>query len=162
MTSMTNRFPALPRAISRRAMLRFAAGAAVWGAIAGTAGAQQVREGDLDGKPVFFNLDRIVVSVFRGKAVDRHEMLLFRLELINTSAITPLERAMPRLRDSFVRIWNRLGSRPDAADKGLDVPEGRRAMLSACDELVGPGLVKAVLVVGQSGRNISLQRGMRS
>jgi hypothetical protein len=35
-------------------------------------------------------------------------------------------------------------------------------MLSACDELVGPGLVKAVLVVGQSGRNISQQPGMRS
>jgi hypothetical protein len=159
---MSNRFPALPRVISRRAMLRSAAGAVAWGGATGSTGAQQMREGDLDGKPVFFNLDRIVVSVFRGKAVERHEMLLFRLELLNTSAITPLERAMPRLRDSFVRIWNRLGSRPDAADKGLDVPAGRRAMLSACDELVGPGLVKAVLVVGQSGRNISQQPGMRS
>jgi hypothetical protein len=131
-------------------------------ASAGTVVAQQVREGDLDGKPVFFNLDRIVVSVFRGREVERHEMLLFRLELLNTSVITPLELAMPRLRDEFVRIWNRLGGRPDAADKGLDVEGGRRSMRAACDELVGPGLVKSVLVVGHSRRNVRQQPGMRS
>jgi hypothetical protein len=89
-------------------------------------------------------------------------MLLFRLELLNTSVITPLELAMPRLRDSFVKIWSRLGGRPDAADKGMDVEAGRRAMIAACDELVGPGLVKAVLVVGHSRRNVRQQPGMRS
>jgi len=126
------------------------------------AGAQSVREGDLDGKPIFIPLDRIVVSVFRGRNVERHEMLLINLELINSSAITPLDLAMPRLRDSFVRIWNRLGSRPDAADKGLDVEAGRRAMQGACDELVGPGRIKNVLIVAHSGRLVRQQPGMRS
>lgn len=123
-------------------------------AAAAPAGAQAPREGDLDGKPVFFPLDRIVISVFRGKSVDRHEMLLLRLELVNTSAITPVELAMPRLRDAFVRIWSRLGARPDAADKGLDFEAGRRAMRAACDEIAGPGLVKAVLLIAHSSRRV--------
>jgi hypothetical protein len=124
--------------------------------------AQTVREGDLFGRPIFVPLDRIVVSVFRGRHVERHEMLLIKLELMNSSAITPLDLAMPRLRDSFVRIWNRLGSRPDAADKGLDVEAGRRAMQAACDELVGLGRIKNVLIVAHSSRLVRQQPGMGS
>ncbi len=123
--------------------------------------AQTVREGDLDGRPIFIPLDRIVVSVFRGRNVERHEMLLIKLELMNSSAITPLDLAMPRLRDSFVRIWNRLGSRPDAADKGLDVEAGRRAMQAACDELVGSGRIKNILIVAHSSRLVRQQPGMQ-
>jgi len=146
--------------IGRRSLASLTAAAFV--CLGGGAQGQTVREGDLDGRPVFVPLDRIVVSVFRGKNVERHEMLLIKLELINTSAITPVDLAMPRLRDSFVRTWNRLGSRPDAADKGLDLEAGRRAMQAACDELVGPGLVKGVLIVAQSSRLVRQQPGMRS
>lgn len=140
--------------LGRRALVASAASVFCVSAAVGTAGAQAVREGDLDGRPVFFPLDRIVISIFRGKTVERHEMLLLRLELLNTSAITPVELAMPRLRDAFVRIWSRLGARPDAAEKGLDFEAGRRAMRAACDEIAGPGLVKAVLLIAHSSRKV--------
>jgi hypothetical protein len=160
MSDMMSFAPRSSRRIGRRGLALSAAAAAA--GLSGVAHGQAVREGDLDGKPVFVPLDRIVVSVFRGRNVERHEMLLIKLELINTSAITPVDLAMPRLRDSFVRTWNRLGARPDAADKGLDLEAGRRAMQAACDELAGPGLVKGVLIVAQSSRLVRQQPGMRS
>ena len=151
------------RSFGRRALASLAVAAGLAIRPASTAWAQQpTREGDLDGKPVFLPLDRIVVSIFRGKTVERHDMLLIKLELINPSAITPVEQAMPRLRDTFVKIWNRLGSRPDAADRALDIEAGRRSMQAACDEMVGPGQVKAVLIVGRSSRLVRQQPGMRS
>jgi hypothetical protein len=152
--AMTQRIQRPGHVASRRRVLACAGSALAGLAFAGTAHAQNVREGDLDGKPVFFPLNRIVISIFRGKTVERHDMLLLRLELMNTSAITPVELAMPRLRDAFVRIWSRLGARPDAADKGLDFEAGRRAMRAACDEIAGPGLVKAVLLIAHSSRRV--------
>jgi hypothetical protein len=151
---MTERIDRPGYAASRRRVLACAGSALAGLALVGAAQAQSVREGDLDGRPVFLPLDRIVISIFRGKSVERHDMLLLRLELVNTSAITPVELAMPRLRDSFVRIWSRLGARPDAAEKGLDFEAGRRAMRAACDEIAGPGLVKAVLLIAHSSRRV--------
>lgn len=150
------------RGIRRRAFASLALIAGLAVRPVSTAMAQVTREGDLDGKPVYLPLDRIVVSVYRGKSVERHEMLLIKLELINPSAITPVDQAMPRLRDTFVKIWNRLGSRPDAADRALDIEAGRRSMQAACDDMVGPGQVKAVLIVGRSSRLVRQQPGMRS
>lgn len=112
-----------------------------------------------DGRPVFMPIDRIVVSVFRGEVVDRHEMLLMSLELANTEAITKVQLAMPRLQDAFIRIWNRVGTAPDAADRGIDVAAGRRAMLAACDRIIGPGNVVGVMMLAQSSRKVKPPAG---
>lgn len=106
------------------------------------------------GRAVFLAIDRIVVSVFRGADIDRHEMLLMKLELSDDNAIATVQDAMPRLRDAFIRSWNILGARPDAAEKGLDVAAGRQRMIAACDQLAGAGLVRNVLIVAQSSRAV--------
>lgn len=110
------------------------------------------------GRPVFLDIDRIVISVFRGKDVDRHEMISMKLELVDDSAIPLVQQAMPRLRDAFIRAWNAMGIEPEAAAKGLDIKTGRQRMLAACDRLVGPGQVRNVLIVAQSSRNVTPTR----
>jgi hypothetical protein len=82
-------------------------------------------------------------------------MLLMKLELSDDNAIATVQDAMPRLRDAFIRSWNSLGARADAAEKGLDVAAGRQRMIAACDQLAGPGLVRNVLIVAQSSRAVA-------
>ena len=103
-------------------------------------------------KPTYLELDRIVVSVFRGNEVVTLVMLALKLELADGGAITPVLEKMPRLRDAFVRDWNSLGARADAADRGLDLAAGKRRMLAACDRILGPDAVKDVLIHGVSQR----------
>ena len=103
-------------------------------------------------KPIYLELDRIVVSVFKGGEVVNLVMLALKLELADDGAITPVVEKMPRLRDAFIREWNALAARPDAADRGLDIEAGKRRMLVACDRVLGPGAVKSVLIQGVSQR----------
>ena len=112
-----------------------------------------------DGRPVFIPLDRILVSVFNGEVVDRHEMLLMSLELSGTEAITKVQLSMPRLQDAFTKIWNRVGTTPGAAERGFDVAAGRAAMLAACDRILGPGNVVAVRMLAQSSRKVKPPAG---
>ncbi len=109
-------------------------------------------------RPVFLDIDRIMVTVFRGKDVDRHEMISMKLELVDDTAIPAVQAAMPRLRDAFIRSWNAIGVQPDAAVRGIDINAGRQRMLAACDRLVGPGQVRNVLIVAQSSRNVAPTR----
>ncbi len=104
--------------------------------------------------PIFLTLERINVAVARGTEIARHEMLLMMLEMADLSALAQARAAMPRLRDAFIRVWNRIGARPDAYVSGLDIEGGRRAMLAACAEILGPERVVAVVVTGRSGRDI--------
>ncbi|MBL8702491.1 MAG: hypothetical protein JNK67_29185 [Alphaproteobacteria bacterium] len=110
------------------------------------------------GRPIFLDIDRIVVTVFRGGDIDRHEMIAMKLELADDTAIVKVQEAMPRLRDAFIRSWNNLGAHPDAARKGLDVAAGRKRMLAACDQIIGAGMVRNVLIVAQSSRNVAPNR----
>lgn len=112
-----------------------------------------------DGRPVFVPIDRIVVSVFNGDVVDRHEMLMMSLELSGTDAITKVQLAMPRLQDAFTKIWNRVGTAPGAAQRGIDVAAGRAAMVAACDRILGPGNVVAVRMLAQSSRKVKPPAG---
>jgi hypothetical protein len=136
-------------------------------ALAGTCAGTAIRAEDkpapaASGEPrraVFLDIDRILVTVFRGGEIDRHEMLLMKLELAEDTAISKVQEAMPRLRDAFIKSWNTLGARPDAAAKGLDIAAGRQRMLAACDQIAGPGLVRNVLIVGQSSRKVQGARG---
>jgi hypothetical protein len=146
-----------PPSASRRACLRLLLGAGL-GACGTRVGAQDKPAADTERRAIFLDVERIVVSVFRGSEVDRHEMLLMKLELSDETAIVPVQRAMPRLRDAFIKGWNGLGTRPDAAEKGLDVVAGRARMIAAADRIVGPGRVRNVLIVGQSSRAVGPRR----
>ena len=110
------------------------------------------------GRPIYLDMDRIVVTIFRGADVDRHEMIALKLELADDAAIPIVQQAMPRLRDAFIRSWNNLGSHPDTASKGLDIAAGRQRMIAACDQIAGKGLVRNVLIVAQSRRNVAPSR----
>lgn len=110
------------------------------------------------GRPIYLDMDRIVVTIFRGANVDRHEMIALKLELADDAAIPIVQQAMPRLRDAFIRSWNNLGAHPDAASKGLDIAAGRQRMIAACDQIAGKGLVRNVLIVAQSRRNVAPSR----
>lgn len=149
------------RHLDRRHVLRMFAGFAC--VCAGErARAQDKPAPPADGEPrrgVFLDIERIVVSVFRGGDIDRHEMLLMKLELVDDTAISRVQETMPRLRDAFIRSWNTLGARPDAALKGLDVAAGRQRMIASCDQIAGPGLVRNVLIVAQSSRKVQGARG---
>ena len=133
---------------------------AAWlGLLAATLATRAAAQNFGDGRPTFLPIDRIVVSVFRGDVVDRHEMLLMSLELSGTEAITKVQVAMPRLQDAFTRIWNRVGTAPGAAERGIDVAAGRAAMLAACDRIVGPGTVVGVMMLAQSSRKVKPPAG---
>lgn len=146
-----------PRPASRRRFLCLLLCASL-AATGRGAGAEDKPADAEEKRGVFLDIDRIVVSVFRGHDIDRHEMLLMKLELADDTAIAPIQQSMPRLRDAFIRAWNTLGARPDAAEKGLDVATGRKRMIAAADQIVGPGRVRNVLIVGQSSRFVGPRR----
>lgn len=138
-------------AASRRAILA----ALLWGAGWNRADAANDPPAETTGRPIYLDMDRIVVTIFRGADVDRHEMIAMKLELADDTAIPIVQQAMPRLRDAFIRSWNNLGAHPDTAAKGLDIAAGRQRMIAACDQIAGKGLVRNVLIVAQSRRNIA-------
>lgn len=142
---------------SRRTCLRLLLGAGA-AAFATAAGASDKPAGSGEKRGVFFDIERIVVSVFRGPDVERYDMILMKLELEDDTVIVPVQQAMPRLRDAFVRSWNALGALPEAADRPLDVATGRKRMLAAADQIVGPGRVRNVLIVAQSSRYVGQRR----
>ncbi len=103
-------------------------------------------------RPVFLDIDRITVSVLRGSEVVSHVMLALKLEIEPEGSLPLVLEKMPRLRDAFVRDWNALAARPNAAERGLDLEAGKQRMLAACERIVGPRHVRSVLVQGISQR----------
>jgi hypothetical protein len=145
----------MPRAIHRRRLLSLFAGAGVASTcVAAHAEDKPAPPADGERRAVFLDIDRIVVSVFRGDNIDRHEMLLMKLELADDTVIVKVQEVMPRLRDAFIRSWNTIGARPDAAQRGLDIAAGRQRMIAVSDQIAGPGIVRNVLIVGQSSRTV--------
>lgn len=145
----------MPRPLDRRRLLRLIGGAAAISACtAARAEDKPAAPADDERRAVFLDIDRIVVSVFRGENIDRHEMLLMKLELADDTVIVKVQEVMPRLRDAFIRAWNTIGARPDAALRGLDIAAGRQRMIAVSDQIAGPGVVRNVLIVGQSSRTV--------
>lgn len=124
----------------------------------GRAAGDRPPDANPEARPVFLDIDRIVVTVYRGADVASHDMIAMKLELVDDTVILQVKDAMPRLRDAFVRSWNSLGAHPDAGAGGLDVAAGRKRMLAACERIVGPGVVRNVLIVAQSRRVVTPAR----
>jgi hypothetical protein len=109
-------------------------------------------------RPVFLDIDRIVVSVYRGNEIVRHDMVAMKLELVDDTVLPKVMSVMPRLRNAFVREWAQLGAHPSAASRGIDLATGKQRMIAACARIVEAGACTNVLVQGISSRDVARQR----
>ncbi len=105
--------------------------------------------------PIFIPIDRITVAVFRDGEVAQHLTFILKLEVVDRNASGLVIEKMPRLTDAFMRDLHVLASAPNAATDGLDMALAKRRLMSTSVRILGPDVVRSVLIDRSIVRKIS-------
>ena len=108
-------------------------------------------------KPAFIALDPFIVPVIRGNEIVRHVNLEITLELAPGVAEDDVNEMMTFLRDAFIKrlhgiIGRRHGRRED---EGLDMARIKRGLLADSARVLGPDIVRDVLIQSSFERRVS-------
>ena len=105
--------------------------------------------------PIYVRLDRIIISLFRGGAVERQIGYMLLLEVANEKIADGVRELRPRLMDAFVRELNMLAAGPRVADEGIDPALMKRRLIAVGGRVLGEGAIRDVLVEKSYGRRLS-------
>jgi hypothetical protein len=105
--------------------------------------------------PIFIPVDRITVAVFRDGEVAQHLIFILKLEITDRNASGVVIEKMPRLTDAFMRDLHALASAPSAAQDGLDMVQAKRRLLASSVRVLGPNVVRDVLIDRSIVRKLS-------
>jgi flagellar basal body-associated protein FliL len=105
--------------------------------------------------PIFIPVDRITVAVFRDGEVAQHLIFILKLEITDRNASNLVIEKMPRLTDAFMRDLHALASAPSAAQDGLDMVQAKRRLLASSVRVLGPNVVRNVLIDRSIVRKLS-------
>jgi hypothetical protein len=105
--------------------------------------------------PIFIPVDRITVAVFRDGEVTQHLIFILKLEISDRNASGVVIEKMPRLTDAFMRDLHTLASAPNAAQEGLDMVQAKRRLLASSVRVLGPNVVRDVLIDRSIVRKLS-------
>jgi hypothetical protein len=105
--------------------------------------------------PIFIPVDRITVAVFRDGEVAQHLIFILKLEISDRNASGVVIEKMPRLTDAFMRDLHTLASAPSAAQDGLDMVQAKRRLLASSVRVLGPNVVRDVLIDRSIVRKLS-------
>lgn len=105
--------------------------------------------------PIYISVDRITVAVFRDGEVAQHLIFILKLEVADRAATSQVIDKMPRLTDAFMRDLHTMASAPQAARDGLDMALAKRRLLSTSIRVLGPDIVRDVLIDRSIVRKLS-------
>ena len=105
--------------------------------------------------PIFIPIDRITVAVFRDGEVAQHLIFILKLEVADRAASGLVIEKMPRLTDAFMRDLHALASAPNAATDGLDMALAKRRLMNTSIRVLGPDIVRNVLIDRSIVRKLS-------
>ena len=96
--------------------------------------------------PVFVKLPTITIPVFEGDAMTRQASLVLALELEKGHSEADVERLETRLVDAYITDLTALFERRSAEPRIIDAEEIKPKLLETAGRVLGPGVVKSVLI----------------
>ncbi|MBI3708882.1 MAG: hypothetical protein HY246_14575 [Proteobacteria bacterium] len=103
----------------------------------------------------FLRMDPLIVPIIRNGTVERHLGFVFLLELADKKFDVKVRELMPRLTNAFVSDLNALATAPRAAESGIDAATLKRRLIASCQRILGPDIVRDVLVDRSFVRSVS-------
>ena len=97
------------------------------------------------GRPVFVPIAPLVVPVIHAGEVRVHLVYVVQLEVGDAAAGARIAEMMPRLRDAYLRALAGMADRVGAGDPP-DIERVKRSLGAASDRVLGPHVVREVLV----------------
>ena len=102
--------------------------------------------------PKYYPIDRLIVPVIYGGRLRGHLMLYVFLQMKDVDDRPRVTKAMPRLRDEYIRRLSRYVTRRPFILERTNLREIKTLLLTATDKVVGEGVVEEVLVQASSNR----------
>ncbi|MGQ0662614.1 MAG: hypothetical protein ACT4P2_03300 [Pseudomonadota bacterium] len=96
---------------------------------------------------LFIRMNPMVVPFLRPNGeVSRQMSFVFVLELADESVRDAAYQGMPRITDAFMRDLHVLAASPRAAERGIDFVRLKRRLLASALGILGPDVVRDVLI----------------
>jgi len=96
--------------------------------------------------PTFIALAPIVLPVFEGNVVARQAGVLLSLELVEGKTEADVEPQRRRLVDAFISDLYALFEQRHGADRVIDAAAVKERLGATAARILGPGVVRAVLI----------------
>lgn len=109
-------------------------------------GAARAEERKAPEGPVFVTLPTITIPVFEGDTMTRQASLVLALELAKGHPEADLAPFRTRLVDAYITALTALFERRSFEERVIDLQAIKPKLLEATERVVGPDLVKDVLV----------------
>ena len=95
--------------------------------------------------PIFISMEPFIIQVFRDDRVVKNVSLSVQVEVENPEAEAKVHESMPYLRDAYLRRLHATLSRGEIGEN-YDEAKLKRQLLAESDDILGPGIVTAVLI----------------
>ena len=98
--------------------------------------------------PFFFEMERFMIPVIRGRRVEKYVIVKVTLELADAESKSLVEQYSPRLKDAFYRALHDYFGFQRPGTKGINVRVIKARLMRAGADAIGKKKIKAVLVQG--------------
>ncbi len=99
-----------------------------------------------DDKPFFIEIERLTAPFIRDQRFVQYVVLDVSLEVVEERDADKVRQLTPRLRDAFLRELHRLATVRPASQKLINVARVKARLLAGADRVLGPRVVRDVLV----------------
>lgn len=97
---------------------------------------------------VFVDLESVTIAVIRNRRIEKHVVLQISLEVPGETERATVSHALPRLKDAFIKdLYDYYAVQPPGRE-GINVEAIKKRLKFTTDAVMGPGLVRAVLIQG--------------
>lgn len=97
---------------------------------------------------IFVDLETLNIAVIHNRRVEKHVLLQVTLEVGNQETRARVAKALPRLKDAFIRDLYDYYAIQTPGRRGINVEAIKRRLKRTADEIVGDGAVTKVLIQG--------------
>jgi flagellar FliL protein len=94
---------------------------------------------------IFIAMEPFIIPVIHEDRVVKHMSLAVKLEVAGPAAEQKVKEFLPYIRDAFLTKLHTALSRNDV-NQNYDASKLKRQLLAECEKVVGPGVVKDVLI----------------
>jgi flagellar basal body-associated protein FliL len=112
-------------------------------------------DGSVDRPPIatsadtlFVDLESVTIAVIRNRRIEKHVVLQVTLEVPDEEARGAVSRALPRVKDAFIKdLYDYYAVQPPGRE-GINVEAIKKRLKRTADGVMGAGKVRAVLIQG--------------
>ena len=97
---------------------------------------------------LFVDLETLNIAVIHNRRVEKHVLLQVTLEVGNEETRTKVAKALPRIKDAFIRDLYDYYAVQTPGRRGINVEAIKRRLKRTADEVVGGDAVTKVLIQG--------------